>query len=198
MIMTRNYRQIYAIEKANKERILQVCPDCPDRSGIYFLLREENGFRWAYIGQARKLCTRLAQHLNGYQHIDLSLKKHGLWSDENPTGWRVHYLEFPQDQLDEMEQKYIKNYANKGYQLRNHESGGHEGKVALESRNSSRGYYDGLAQGHKNAQKMIAHLFDKHLVVSTKKNPPTVNQQKALDKFMNFINWEEEKGDENE
>ena len=41
---------------------------------------------------------------------------------------------------------------------------------------------------------MIAHLFDKHLVVSTKKNPPTVNQQKALDKFMNFINWEEDAG----
>ena len=196
--MARNYRQIKAIEAANKKLILQVCPDCPDRSGIYFLLREENGFRWAYIGQAKRLLSRLAGHLRGYQHIDLSLKKHGLWSEENPTGWRVHYLEFPQDQLDEMEQKYIKNYANKGYQLRNHESGGHEGKVALEGRKGSRGYYDGLAQGHKNAQKMIAHLFDKHLVVSTKKNPPTVNQQKALDKFMNFINWEEEKGDENE
>lgn len=195
--MTVNYRQIYAIEKANKERILQVCPECPDRSGIYFLLREENGFRWAYIGQAKRLLSRLAGHLRGYQHIDLSLKKHGLWSEENPTGWRVHFLEFPETDLDQMEQRYIKAYANKGYQLRNHESGGHEGKVALEGRKGSRGYYDGLAQGHKNAQKMIAHLFDKHLVVSTKKNPPTVNQQKALDKFMNFINLEE-KGDENE
>lgn len=188
--MAVNYRQIYAIEKANKERILQVCPGCPDRSGIYFLLREENGFRWAYIGQAKRLLSRLAGHLRGYQHIDLSLKKHGLYSEENPTGWRVHFLEFPETDLDQMEQRYIKAYANKGYQLRNHESGGHEGKVALESRKSSRGYYDGLAQGHKNAQKMIAHLFDKHLVVSTKKNPPTMNQQKALDKFMEFISIE--------
>ena len=186
--MARNYRQIKAIEAASKKLILQVCPDCPDRSGIYFLIRRENGFKWAYIGQARKLCTRLAQHLNGYQHIDLSLKKHGLWSKENPTGWRVHFLEFPEEDLDQMEQRYIKAYANKGYQLRNHESGGHEGKVALESRKSSRGYYDGLAQGELNARKLIAHLFDKHLVVSTKKNPPTVNQQKALDKFMAFIN----------
>ena len=196
--MAVNYRQIKAIEAANKKLILQACPDCPDRSGIYFLLREESGFRWAYIGQAKRLLSRLAGHLRGYQHIDLSLKKHGLYSVDNPTGWKVHFLEFPEQQLDEMEQKYIKNYANKGYQLRNHESGGHEGKVALEGRKGSRGYYDGLAQGHKNAQKMIAHLFDKHLVVSTKKNPPTVNQQKALDKFMNFINFEEGKGDENE
>lgn len=186
--MAVNYRQIKAIEAASKKLILQVCPDCPDRSGIYFLIRRENGFKWAYVGQAKKLLTRLAQHLDGYQHIDLSIKKHGLYMEDNPTGWEVHFLEFPVEELDEREQYFIKLYANGGYQLRNHESGGHEGKVALESRKSSRGYYDGLAQGERNARKLIAHLFDKHLVVSTKKEPPTVNQQKALDKFMAFIN----------
>lgn len=35
---------------------------------------DENGFRYAYIGQAVHILTRLAQHLVGYQHIDLSLK----------------------------------------------------------------------------------------------------------------------------
>ena len=39
-----NYRQIKAIEKANKERILKVCPNVPETSGIYFLTREEDGF----------------------------------------------------------------------------------------------------------------------------------------------------------
>lgn len=190
--MAVNYRQIKAIEAANKKLILQVCPDCPDRSGIYFLIRRENGFKWAYIGQARKLCTRIAQHLDGYQHIDLSIKKHGLYMEDNPTGWEVHFLEFPVEELDEREQYFIKLYANGGYQLRNHESGGHEGKVALESRKSSRGYYDGLEQGYKNAQKLIAHLFDKHLIVTTKKEPPTINQQKALQKFMDFIDLEKD------
>ena len=90
-----NYKQIYAIKKANEERILKVCPNCPNTSGIYFLLREEDGFKYAYIGQAVRLRERLASHLSGYQHIDLSIKKHGLWNEENPTGYRIHFLELP-------------------------------------------------------------------------------------------------------
>ena len=118
-----NYKQIYAIKKANEERILKVCPNCPNTSGIYFLLREEDGFKYAYIGQAVRLRERLGSHLSGYQHIDLSIKKHGLWSEENPTGYKVHFLEFAENLLDEMEQKYIKQYANAGYQMRNATSG---------------------------------------------------------------------------
>ena len=106
-----NYRQLYAIKKANKERILKVCPNCPETSGIYFLLREEDGFKYAYIGQSVNILQRLADHLQGYQYIDLSIKKHGLWSEENQTGWVVHFLEFPKEQLDEKEQYYIKKYA---------------------------------------------------------------------------------------
>ena len=41
----------------------------------------------------------------------------------------------------------------------------------------------------KNCSKEMAHLFDLHLEVTTKKNPPTVNQQKALDKFNDFLNF---------
>ena len=108
-----NYRQLYAIKKANKERILKVCPNCPETSGIYFLLREEDGFKYAYIGQSVNILQRLADHLQGYQYIDLSIKKHGLWSEENQTGWVIHFLVFPKDQLDEQEQYYIKKYANK-------------------------------------------------------------------------------------
>ena len=109
-----NYKQIYAIKKANEERILKVCSNCPNTSGIYFFLREEDGFKYAYIGQAVRLRERIGSHLSGYQHIDISIKKHGLWSEENPTGYRVHFLEFPEFMLDEMEQKFIKQYANAG------------------------------------------------------------------------------------
>ena len=183
-----NYRQVKAIEKANKERILKVCNDCPETSGIYFLLREENGFKYAYIGQAKHLLTRLAQHLAGYQHIDLSIKKHKLWSENNPSGWRIHYLEFPECQLDEMEKKYIKAYANKGYQLRNKTDGGQgEGKSGIADNKSAKGYYDGLRQGYINAQRFVARLFEKHLVYTQKSEKPNKNQEKAMKKFEDFL-----------
>jgi hypothetical protein len=98
-----DYKKIYAIKKANEERILKVCPNCPNTSGIYFLLRDDDGFKYAYIGQAVKLRERLASHLSGYQHIDLSIKKHGLWSKENQTGYKLHFLEYPENLLDKMQ-----------------------------------------------------------------------------------------------
>lgn len=188
-----NYKQIHAIKKANEEKILKACPNCPNTSGIYFLLREEDGFKYAYIGQAVKLRERLASHLSGYQHIDLSIKKHGLWSEENPTGYRVHFLEFAENLLDEMEQKYIKQYANAGYQMRNATSGSQGvGKRGLDNARPTRTYYDGLAQGYKNAQKEVAHLFDLHLDYTAKKQPPTKLQEKALQKFKDFLEGENE------
>ena len=191
-----NYRQVYAIKKKNEQRILSVCPDCPNTSGIYFLLREEDGFKYAYIGQAVRLRERLASHLSGYQHIDLSIKKHGFWSEENPTGYKVHFLEFPESQLNDMEQKYIKQYANAGYQLRNETTGSQgKGKKSLGDAKSPKGYYQGLDQGEKNARKMVAHLFKLHLDYVPKKSPPTKNQQKALQKFEDFLNYE---GDTND
>lgn len=189
-----NYKQIYAIKKANEEKILKVCPNCPNTSGIYFLLREENGFRFGYIGKAKRLLERLGSHLSGRtQHIDRSLLAHGLWSEENQTGYRVHFLEYPEEKLNEMEQFYIKKYANAGYQLRNVESGGSEGKTDIGQRKPSRGYYDGLAQGYKNAQKEVAHLFNLHLDYTTKSDKPNKNQQKAYQKFKDFLEEANEK-----
>ena len=188
-----NYRQLYAIKKANKERILKVCPNCPETSGIYFLLREEDGFKYAYIGKAKSLLSRLADHLQGYtQHIDRSLKKHGLWSEENQKGWVIHFLEFPKEQLDEKEQYYIKKYANAGYQLRNVESGGNLGKTDIGERKPAKNYYDGLNQGYRNARKFVANLFEKHLDYVPKKNPPTKLQTKAMKKFKDFLEVENE------
>ena len=183
-----NYRQLYAIKKANKERILKVCPNCPETSGIYFLLREEGGFKFAYIGKAKTLLSRLADHLQGYtQHIDRSLKKHGLWSDENPTGWTINFLEFPESELNEKEQYYIQKYANAGYQLRNVESGGNLGKTDIGERKPAKKYFDGVEQGKKNAQKFVANLFEKHLDYKPKKTPPTKLQERAMQKFKDFL-----------
>jgi hypothetical protein len=186
-----NYRQIKDIEQKNKERILKVC-DVPEISGIYILTRYEDGFKYAYVGQAKHLLTRLAQHLSGYQHIDLSLKKHGLYSTENPNGWHISWLPFHENVLDEYEQKIIKRYANDGFQLRNKTSGSQgEGKRGLGNQKASKGYYDGLQQGYKNAQKFVSNLFDKHLNYSKKSEKPNKNQEKALEKFESFLNWSE-------
>lgn len=180
-------KRIKAIERVNKERILKVCPDVPDRSGIYILTREADGFGFAYVGQAKKLLTRLAAHLRGYQHIDLSIKKHGLYSEDNPTGWKVQYVEYSEPYLDEMEQRYIKSYANRGYQLRNKTSGSQgKGKKDIADE-PTKGYLEGLHNGYRKAQKEIAHLFKLHLKCEAKKEPPTKNQEKALEKFNNFI-----------
>jgi hypothetical protein len=91
-------------------------------------------------------------------------------------------------QLDELEQKYIKMYADRGYQLRNATSGGQgEGKRDIAD-NPTKGYLEGLHNGYAKAQKEIAHLFDLHLECTTKKVPPTKLQAKALEKFNDFIN----------
>lgn len=191
--MAVNYRQIKAIEQKNKQRILSVCSNVPETSGIYFFTREEDGFKFAYIGQAKHLLTRLAQHLSGYQHIDLSIKKHGLWSENNPCGWKVFYSLCEEGELDIEEQKFIKAYANRGYQLRNKTSGSQgTGKKGLDDQKAPKGYHDGLEQGYKNARKYVRNLFDKHLNYSKKSDKPNKNQEKALEKFKDFLNWEVE------
>lgn len=181
-----NIAKAKAIEKKNKERLLEINPNLDDNSGIYFLTREdENGFKFAYIGQAKHLLTRLAQHLVGYQHIDLSLKKHGLYSNDNMYGWKIGFLHYPENMLDEMERKYIVQYAMFGYQLRNKTAGGQdEGKTQINEYRPSKGYRDGVQQGRKALARELRHIIDKHLVVSLKpeKSANKVSQN-ALEKF---------------
>ena len=126
------YQQIKAIEAKNKQRILSVNPSITEESGIYILTREEGGFKFGYVGQAKHLLTRLAQHLSGYQHIDLSIKKHGLYNEQNPTGWKIEFVYCAQEDLDKTEQYYIYDYALAGYQMRNKTAGGQgEGKFGI-------------------------------------------------------------------
>ncbi len=182
-----NFRQIKAIEAANKKKWVERFGDIPDESGIYFLTREENGFKYAYIGQAQHILTRLAQHLSGYQHIDKSLKKHGFYSKENPTGWLVRWERCHFALLDEMEQRNIKAYANAGYQLRNKTAGGQgDGKFEIAETKEKKGYRDGLKQGYKNAKRDVKKLFEKNLTYSIN-GKPNKNKEKALNKFIEFL-----------
>ena len=187
--MEKRITEIKRMEREIKQRLLFINPKLNEQSGIYFLTREdEQGIKYAYIGQAKHILSRLAQHMTGYQHIDLSLKKHGLISNNNMCGWNVNFLNFPEELLDEKEQYYIKKYALGGYQLRNKTAGGQgSGKKQIDDYRPGKTYRQGVEQGMKNASRDVAKLFDKYLNVSAKSNPPTVNQMKAMDKFEKFL-----------
>lgn len=187
-----NYKKIYAIEKSNRERLLKVNPNLDDKSGIYFLTRtDEDGISYFYIGQAVKILQRMCSHLTGYQHIDLSLKKRGFYSADNPYGWQINFIHYPKNELDQMEQYWILQYTKKGYQCRyNKTAGGQgEGKEKINEFKASKTYRDGLKQGYKNASREVSHLFELHLDYKTKSDMPSKNQQKAIDKFDKFLNF---------
>lgn len=171
--MAVNYRQLYAKHNRQREQLLAINPKLNDRPGIYFLLRtDEAGFKFGYIGQSRAVLTRLISHLNGYQqHIDLSLRKHKLWSEKNPYGWRVEFINCPIDKLDDLEKKYIKKYADAGYQLRNSSLGGQGSNRAsgeISERKPPKGYKQGVRQGKKQLARSLKDIIDKHLDVQLK------------------------------
>ena len=188
--MPTDFRKIKAIERENKKRLLKVNPDLDESSGIYFLTRiDENGIKYAYVGQAKHILTRLAQHLVGYQHIDLSIKKHGFFSDGNLHGYKIGFLRFPESLLDEMEQRFIRIYANSGYQLRNKTAGGQcEGKTQIDEYRPQKGYRDGIRQGKKNLARELSHIIDTHLTVELR--PEKANNkvsQRAFEKFKGLL-----------
>ena len=191
-----NYQNIVrakAIEQENKKRLLKLNPKLNDKSGIYFLLREdENGFKFAYVGQAKSVLQRLASHLVGYeQHIDLSLRKHKLYSEDNPYGWRVEFLNFPESQLDEKEKYYIKLYADNGYQLRNVSIGGQGGNRdsgSIGDRKAPRGYLQGIQQGRKNLARELSNIAEKHLKIELREDKANNKvSQKQYEKFMDLL-----------
>ena len=191
-----NYQNIArakAIEQENKKRLLKLNPKLNDRSGIYFLLREdENGFKYAYVGQAVHTLSRLASHLVGYeQHIDLSLRKHKLYSEDNPYGWRIEFLNFPESQLDEKEKYYIKLYADKGYQLRNVSIGGQGGtrdSGSIGERKAPKGYMQGIQQGKKVLARELSSIAEKHLIIRLKpEKEHNKVSQKQYEKFMDLL-----------
>lgn len=191
-----NYQNIArakAIEQENKKRLLKLNPKLNDDSGIYFLLREdENGFKFAYVGQAKSVLQRLASHLVGYeQHIDLSLRKHKLYSEDNPYGWRVEFLNFPESQLDEKEKYYIKLYADNGYQLRNVSIGGQGGNRdsgSISERKAPKGYLQGVQQGKKVLARELSSIAEKHLIIRLKpEKEHNKVSQKQYEKFMDLL-----------
>ena len=188
-----NFKKAKAIEKANKERLTKSFPSLNGGSGVYFMTRiDENGFKYAYIGQSNShngILSRCAQHLVGYkQHIDRSLQKYKLYDEkENPFGWKMGCRNYPDKELDNMEQLWIKKYADAGYQLRNVSLGGQgEGRNMINETKPAKGYREGVAYGKKQLAKELSHIIDLHLNISLKK-PDNKVSQKALEKFYGLL-----------
>lgn len=187
-------RQAKAIETTNRKRLMKINPKLDDGSGIYFLTRtDENEISYFYIGQAVHIIQRMCSHLTGYQHIDLSIKKRGFYSEENPFGWKINFIHYPVEQLDKMEQYWILEYTKKGYQCRYNKTSGSqgEGKEKINEFRPAKGYRDGIQQGKITLARELKHIIDIHLNVSIR--PEKANNKvsiKALEKFNGLLNEE--------
>lgn len=170
----------------NKKKWLKLNSKLTENSGIYILTRYENEFKYGYVGQAKHILTRLAEHLLGYQHIDNSIRNHGLYSLGNITGWQIAFFECPESELDRLEQIYIQKYANLGFQMRNKTSGGQgKGKLGIATFRENKGYYDGIKQGYKKARQEIKNLFDRYLNFSKRKDNKIC--ERMYEKFKDFL-----------
>ena len=185
--MPTDYKKVFAKKEANMQKILEVCSYAPETAGIYLFWRlDESGIHHGYVGQATKsLLQRLAEHLSGYQHIDLSIKKYGLYDMwKNPNGYHIAVIEECAPELcDEREQYWIKYYAQKGMQMKNATIGSQgKGKANFDAGKSTKGYREGVAYGRKALANELRHIIETHnfTIAPQKHNKIT---QKALEKF---------------
>lgn len=191
------FAQRKAIEATWKKKLTETFPNLrlTDDAGIYAFARsDESGLRFAYVGQAEHLLTRLAQHCYEHkQHIDNSIHSRKLWSETNPHGWRIQTVHYcAEDRLDQEERWWIAKYAESGYQLYNKTAGGQDaGKVGIAPNVPSKGYRDGLKQGYENARRRIAPLFEKYLSAEIK-GAPNKLKERALEKFAAFLSGEDQ------
>lgn len=192
--MNSNFRKAKAIEQKNKERLLKANPELNEDSGIYFLTRtDELGIRHAYVGLAHHVLTRLAQHLSNYQYIDNSIRKHGLYSEENPYGYKVNFLNCLETELEEKERYYITQYSLNGYQMKNRDTGGGAGKQEIGDRKPPKTYREGIQAGKKSLARELSSIAEKHLKIEIrddKKNNKI--SQRQFEKFKELLS--EEKG----
>lgn len=192
----KGFQRAKAIENANKRKLLALFPHLEERSGIYILLRtNEEGVKYAYVGQAKKVLTRLAQHLvvkkKDPQHIDLSIHTHGLKTESNPFGWQAQCVYYGEEQLNEKERWWIAKVIEDGFIVHNKTVGGQDkGKVGLNENKPAKGYYDGLKQGYVNCQREVQKMF-KYLTFDIDGKPNKI-KERYLEKFKDFLKGEQQ------
>lgn len=188
--MTKDFRKVFAMKAEREKRIKKICPDIPNSSGIYVFCRiDEAGIRRAYCGQAVNLLERCASHLGEYDHIALSLKKHGFYSNENPYGWKLDYRTYSKSELDDKEVKTIKSFADKGFQMYNVTAGSQgKGKQVTGQYKQPKTYSQGVQQGRKNMARELSSIAEKHLKIELRADKANNKvSQKQYGKFMDLL-----------
>lgn len=186
------YKERLKILNEKKSEIKEHCPNITQNSGIYCFWREtEDGNVACYIGQAKNLLKRTAEHLiDRKQHIDKSLYKRkwcGVW---NSYGWNLKILEECDiSLLDEREKYYIDYFKGIGYELYNVTGGGQFDKaedINARYEVKLKTYRNGKNKGAEKVREKIKTYFEKYLDVSIKGKPSKIKERK-LEEFKKFI-----------
>ena len=185
-------KQRFAILNDKKKIIKAICPEITEVAGIYCFYRiNEHGENCCYIGQAKNLLNRTAQHLiDKKQHIDKSIYKHKLYSETNPHGWKLKVLEKTIfGGLDLAEQFYINVYFKKNWKLYNVTGGGQfdkKGDIGERQQTKLKSYKNGKDLGYEKARDYVNTMFDKYLYYSIKGNTNKIKERK-LSEFKEWL-----------
>jgi hypothetical protein len=191
-------KQRFAILSKNKKIIQSLCDnEITCKSGIYAFYRtNEKGEKCFYIGQAKNLLQRTAQHLMGrQQHIDKSLYVHKLYSKDNPNGWKLRVLIYCDEKdLDHFEQFYIKFNQDKGFKSYNVTGGGQfnkKGDIGERQQTKLKSYKNGKDLGYEKARKEIQVFFEKYLDY-TIKGKTNKTKERKLKEFKEWLEVQNE------
>lgn len=200
--MVFNYKQKLAIEAKAKHQLKEYDPNITEASGIYIFNRTdaEKGV-CVYIGQAKRLLTRLAEHLTARittkgecSHIDNSLYNRKLKSETNPDGWGIMFYYCDIKELNVKERQEIAKAQEKGIYLYNITGGGQDaGKHDINERKQTRlkRYNNGKQYGYEKARAEVKTYFEKYLDYSIKGKPNKIKEKK-LQQFKEWLEAEEE------
>lgn len=162
-VKQRKYLEAQAKINDEMQDLFAYDPKLKEESGIYILTRADSKRHCVYVGQAKNVLQRLAQHIIGFMPVDISIRKHGLKYPSNPYGWRIDVEYCPIEQLDERERFWINDFQNRDdvvWEVYNVTSGGQgEGKTDINERKAARGYHDGLKQGEINAYREVLDIL---------------------------------------
>lgn len=191
-------KQRFAILNDKKKIIKSICPNITTESGIYLFYRK-NEFNETcfYVGQAKDLLTRTAQHLMGRkQHIDKSLYVHKLYSEGMPYGWKLKVIyHCAIRDLDFYEQHFIQYYLKQGYKTYNVTGGGQLDKkqdIGERQQTKLKSYKNGKNLGYEQAREEVREYFDKYLDFNIKGKSGKVKERK----FEEFKKWLEVQNEE--
>ena len=187
-----DYKERLKLLNEKKNIIKSKCQFMNEASGIYMFWRNtEEKTTACYIGQAKNLLKRTAEHLMGRkQHIDKSLYKRGWCSENNPYGWRLSVLCWCEiNQLDELEKYYIDDFVGQGWELYNVTGGGQfdkAGDINERFEVKLKTYRNGKNKGAEKVKEKIKTYFEKYLDVSIKGKPTKIKERK-LEEFLKFL-----------